>query len=237
MTDLDAPIATVDLSPADRRTIANVTDIILDTTTLDTTIATALNQLAQSVGGYPAATPGAATADAQPSVECHHPQCTNTLPCDIHEPSVQLTSTERLAGQRDKARADQRQLTKLIGRIHRDVALAAKLSQRWGTSSIDTNTVRQRLNDALSTIWCLNCAEHGFNHRRTNGEYCEFCSGIKSRYKRYPNHHLCAMNDAGRRVMPSDVARAFKVKTVTVPEPPSLAEAHERRTKRLKEKS
>lgn len=237
MTDLDAPIAHVDLSPADRRTIANVTAIILDTTTLDTTIAAALNQLAQSVGGYPATTPGAATADAQPPVECHHPQCTNTLPCDIHEPAVQLTGPERLAGQRDKARTDQRQLTKLIRRIQHDLETAAKLSQRWGTSSIDTNTVRQRLNDALSTIWCLNCAFHGFNHRRTNGEYCEFCSGIKSKYKRYPNHHLCAMNDAGRRVMPSDVARAFKAKSVTEPQPASVADAHERRAKRIRGQS
>lgn len=237
MMDLDAPIATVDLSPADRRTIDAVTAIVAAATTLDVTIATALNQLSQSVGGYPATTPGAAPADAQPTMECHHPLCTNTLPCELHEPAVQLTPPERLAGQRDKARIEQHQLVRRINRIRHDIDEAAKLSQRWGTSGIDSNTVRQRLNDALSTDWCNNCAMHGFNKKRSNGEYCEFCSGIKSRYKRYPNHHLCAMNDAGQRVMPSDVARAFKVKTVTVPEPASIADAHERRAKRIRGQS
>lgn len=207
------------MTPADRRITDAVTDIVHDATVLDATCAAALTQLGQSVGGYPATTPGARPPEIEPPVECHHPDCTNTLPCEIHEPAVNLTGPERLAGRRDKATFDRRRLTKLTHRVRRDIAELAALTQRWGTGGIDNHTVRERLNDALSTVWCINCAEHGYSHRRTNGDYCEFCSGIKSKYKRYPNAQLCAMNDIGRRVMPSDVVRAFKAKEPAVPAP------------------
>lgn len=232
---IELPIPTVHLDPAARRTLERVADIVKEATILEVTIAAALTQLQQSTGGYASTTPGASTAEAQPATECHDKTCNNTLPCETHDPAVQLTSTERLAGQRDKARVDLHLMVSKVNRIHRDITLVATLSQRWGTASIDAGTVRKRLSDALSTIWCNNCAGNGFNRKRTNGDYCEFCSGIKSKYKRYPNHQLCAMNDAGRRVMPSDVARAFKKADKVIPFVPSMIDAHDRRTQRLGE--
>lgn len=231
----ELPTPTVHLDPTIRRTLERIADIVKEITIIEATIAAALNQLQQSTGGYATTTPGASTAQAQPPAECRAKQCTNTLPCELHDPAVQLTPTERLAGQSDKARADLDLIIARINRIHRDAPLVATLSQRWGTASIDAGTVRKRLSDALSTIWCNNCAANGFNRKRTNGDHCEFCSGIKSRYKRYPNHQLCAMNDAGRRVMPSDVGRAFKKADKPEPYTPSTIDAGNRRTQRLEE--
>lgn len=215
-----------------RDPIDQVHQIVLDTTVVATTIAPALHQMNQSVGGYPATAVGASPLEARPDEQCTHRDtagdndCTESRPCPTHDNEAIERS--------DKALSDRATILRILLRLSRDAALAAKICTRWGLGGVDASTVKQSLNDALSGIWCANCSQHGYNNRRTNGEYCEFCSGIKSKYKRYPNARLLAIHATGRRILPSDVKRCFDPPRAAVPTPvPSLADARERRAKRI----
>lgn len=215
-----------------RNPVDQVTQIVLDITIVAATVAPALHQLDQSIGGYPPTSVGASPLETAPTEQCTHRDiagdndCTESRPCPTHD--------DDLTVRRDNAQVDQQYLREVLTRLTRDAATAAKICSRWGLGGIDASTVKRSLNDALSGIWCAACAQHGHNNRRTNGEYCEFCSGIKSKYKRYPNAPLLAIHATGRRILPSDVKRCFDPPKHTTPTPiPSLAEALDRRTKRI----
>jgi hypothetical protein len=212
--------------------------ILLEATTLSVTVDAALRVLNDCIAGYPSQVPGAAALEAGPLVECRHEDCTEFQPCPVHDgPPVVLTQPERGADSHDAAAADLEQLIVRVKRVARDVRVAAAIASRWGRGGVDGSTVRSQLADALSNLWCVNCAEHGFDTRRSHGDYCEFCSGIKSKYKRYPNLQLLEWHKMGRRVLPSDVARAFKTTKHTTPsvDEGSPDQARQRRAKRIRE--
>lgn len=223
-----------------RDPIDQVHQIVLDVTTIDAIVARALHQMGQSVGGYASSVVGAAPLGAMPPTECHDPGCTNTLPCETHDPAVDLTTTERLAGRRDKAQVERELLTRTLRRIARDTSTVADICKFWGLGGVDNSTVKRKLNDALANLWCENCIEQRSKDpgKRTNGNYCEFCSGIKSKYKRYPNQQLMALHVTGRYVMPADVFAAFKAeKELAVAHVPNIGDARRRRDKRIGEAS
>jgi hypothetical protein len=169
-----------------------------------------LTNLGINVSGYPTSTPGASAPTPAPIVECPHPECTNNVPCEIHSPQVGLTSTERLAGQRDQAQADLETIGKELGDVTRRLARIAGICQRWAFAGVNDATVAQILRAIDSEIWCANCAQHGFkNPRLEDRTECDFCSSFR---RTNPNNYpapkeLLDIYASGRKVNSNDVAR------------------------------
>lgn len=168
-----------------RRPADQAAQIYTDAYVISSLITPALSALDVGLGGWPTSTPGAAPLEAGPAVECTHPDCTNTQPCPEHSPPVVLTSTERYAGQHDKARADLEALTRLLRRCSADMATAARICRRWGLAGVDQSTVKARLASIDRDIWCANCGQYGWKEPRLPEQTeCDFCSQFRRDYGR-----------------------------------------------------
>lgn len=167
-------------------TIRRAEHALTDATTISVTIAAALTNLDLALAGWPTSTPGASPLQAGPAAPCRDEQCTNIRPCPVHDDEpVELTSTERLANDTDRARRQLDYLHDHIRKAEHHLAQAAAISHRWAWHGIDQTTVKARLTAIDASIWCENCSKFGRHEPREQGrKECRDCANFRRDYKR-----------------------------------------------------
>ena len=179
-------------------------DILTFATLLAVDAPTAARALDEAMAGWPTSVPMAGPEQVG-DIECGHPDCARSRPCPQHGNHDGISN--------DRARQDQefidRELAALLPRLRK----VADRMHSWATIRQDATTVAKRLAQVDHDIWCVNCAMHGAKNVRTNGNYCEFCSDVKSKYKRYPNRELIDIKGS-RRVYVQDITRCFRKQKV-----------------------
>lgn len=187
------------------RTSTRARTIHLNSATYVRYIDDALTNLELGQAGWPETTPGASAPGARPLTECRHPECTQTSPCPTHDqdphatnygpastdpgihqlghaPTQQLTPTERLAGQYDKASADLDAMIEHSRLADHHLEAAAAIAKRWAFIGIDDSTVQARLIVIDSELWCTSCTRYGRHEpRKEDRTECDFCSGFRER--------------------------------------------------------
>lgn len=167
------------------RTTDQARTILTDATVLATSIDAAMRTLADSRGGFPASTPGAAPATGGgplPDISgpCREPGCEHTRPCTEHDTAVRLTATEAGAAGYDEASQATTRLLEHMRIAAHHVARAATLASRWGNPALDATAVAKRLQDIDQAVWCHNCAKHGHNNVRQDGRTeCRECADFR----------------------------------------------------------
>lgn len=173
--------------------MSRITDLarinLVDATTISALASTALASIHDSLGGYPASTPGAAPAGPaiMPTYNglCQEPDCNEpNRPCPEHDTPVTLTGPERLASARpDPAAADLARLAKDLAEANVLLARCARIMVRWGIPAVNDQTVSQRLAAIDEGIWCRNCTRHGQkNPREAEHVECWWCRGFRNDY-------------------------------------------------------
>lgn len=148
-----------------RHTLATYVDANLnDAMTASAYIADALDSIETAKNGWPTQTPG-----ANPN--------TGGTPQANGGPDNGITP--------DKARDDQKTLTRAIHAASKELRIIARITQTWAIPSLDGTTVRERLSAIDTNIWCNNHSKYFMNEpRRTNGPTCDFCHDFATRHKR-----------------------------------------------------
>ena len=170
------------------RTADQARTILTDATVLATSIDAALRTLADSRGGFPASTPGAAPATGGaplPDISgpCREPGCEHARPCPDHDTAVRLTATEAGAAGNDEAGQATARLLEHMRIAAHHVAKAATLASRWGNPALDATAVAKRLKEIDRSVWCHNCAKHGHNNPRRDGRTeCRECAEFRTTY-------------------------------------------------------
>lgn len=188
---------------------------LVDATTIGALATTALASIHDSLGGYPASTPGAAPAAASlpPTFNglCQERGCEHlTRPCPDHDTPVNLTGPERLAAAKtDPAAADLARLEKDLAAASVLLARCARIMVRWGIPAINDQTVSQRLAAIDEGIWCKNCTRHGqHNPRRSEHTLCSFCGAFLADYGLPASKAIWDARDArGGRIYVQDIER------------------------------
>lgn len=175
------------------RTAARARLILADAHAIATDIDAALATLHDSLGGYPASTPGAAPSTAP------------TILADGGD--VPLTQTERDAGRPDRARLDQIELARLLRRMARDAARARTICGHWANPADTATSVARKLAGDDRSLWCHNCLTHGVNNVRAEGRTeCKFCGEFRRTYGTRPNRRILDIH-GHRNVTPQDAVR------------------------------
>jgi len=188
---------------------------LIDATTISTLATAALTSINNSLGGYPASTPGAAPAGPThpPTYNgpCQEPDCHHTVrPCPDHDTPVTLTGPERMATSNpDPAATDLAQLTSDLAAANILLARAARIMVRWGIPTINDQTVTRRLAAIDEGIWCRNCTRHGqHNPRRDEHTECSFCGAYRTDYGLPASKAIWDARDArGGRIYVQDIER------------------------------
>jgi hypothetical protein len=161
--------------------------ILTDATIIATLINAALANLDLGLAGWPEQTPGASPTQAQGAIECSHPDCNESLPCDLHSGGLPY----------DKASHDLEQLLEAIRQTAHHTRLAAAIVTRWGYAGLNEATVTQRLLTIDATIWCAHCSQFGRHEPRAKDQTeCEWCATFRVRYKRPPPKIIWDARDA-----------------------------------------
>ncbi len=194
------------------RTADQARTILTDATVLVTSIDAALRTLADSRGGFPASTPGAAPATGGaplPDISgpCREPGCEHARPCPDHDTAVRLTATEAGAAGNDEAGQATARLLEHMRIAAHHVAKAATLASRWGNPALDATAVAKRLQEIDRSIWCHNCAKHGHNspreHERTE---CTPCREFRKVYGVHRNKAIIDRVTRGMALRPDFIA-------------------------------
>lgn len=197
-------------SPAEQARTA-----LLDATTVAAIGDQARQSMMQNAGGYSATTPGASPAEAQGSTECPNPDCNNTRPCTTHDPDAtqQLTPTERLASQRDKALNDLTVYDEAGRKAAAALATQARIATFWGRGGVTGTDVKAKLNATLREVWCEHCSRFDRHQPKAKDRTeCDQCIDFRTMYKRPPTAEQYAAFDArgGKRWDTPTVHRIFK---------------------------
>lgn len=161
-------------------------------------LAAALTTLHESLGGWPTSAPGAAPETGGGSIDLD----------ELINGAVTLTTVERLAGQRDAARADLRIIHRALARASNDMKTAAELTRKWAG-----DTAGAKAPAAYdSGIWCENHLRHGQKEPRgANALNCDFCVAFIRDYKRGAPLRILQYRDArGGRIPEAEVRRILK---------------------------
>jgi hypothetical protein len=162
--------------------------------------------LHDSLGGYPATTPGAGPAESiVPPAQVEDP----TAP-DESGP-VQLTGPERSVTKApDRARLDQIALSRLVHRIARDTAKARRIVDKWAHVADTDTAVARKLTAVDRRLWCHNCAVHGQTNTCEEGRpHCKFCRAFNADYGVYPTLAILETRNY-RRLTTADVVRILR---------------------------
>lgn len=155
---------------------------LIDATVTATLIDAALHALDLGLAGWPEQTPGASPSPRSGSSECHHPDCILTTPCPLHDPdaTIHLTATERLGTSPDTARRDLELLQHAIRAASRAMAVAARITHRWGLDGVTATEITEGLKERIDEMWCKTCAAAGISTvRRTGKQECAFCEAFR----------------------------------------------------------
>ena len=199
--------------------MSRITDLarsnLIDASTVSALAVAALASIHDSLGGYPASTPGAAPAGPAiiPTYNglCQEPGCEHLVrPCPEHDTPVTLTGPERLASSKaDPAAADLARLAKDLAAANVLLARCARIMVRWGIPPVNDQSVSQRLAAIDEGIWCRNCTRHGqHNPRREEHTLCGFCGAFQADYGLPASKAIWDARDArGGRIYVQDIER------------------------------
>lgn len=157
---------------------------LTDATVTATLIDAAIVKLDLGIAGWPEQTPGASPASGGVIAVCRDPECNATAPCATHDPdgATRLTATERLGTTNDTARRDLEVLQHAIRSAARAMAVAARITHRWGLDGVTDAEVKTGLAERLNELWCRNCAKAGISTVKRQGrDCCTFCDDFRTR--------------------------------------------------------
>ena len=159
-----------------------------------------------SLGGFPASTPGAGPAESV----LPPPEVPNPERPDETGP-VQLTAPERAASKApDRARLDQLALSRLVHRMKEDAGRARRIVEKWAFVADTDTTVARKLTAVDRRLWCHNCAVHGQTNVCEEGRpHCKFCRSFNADYGVYPTLAILETRNY-RKLTTADVVRILR---------------------------
>lgn len=166
----------------------------------------ATTALHDSLGGYPATTPGAGPDESSiPAPEAADPDRPD------ESGPVQLTGPERSVTKApDRARLDQLALSRLVHRIARDTAKARRIVDKWAHVADTDTAVARKLSAADRSLWCHNCAVHGQTNTCEEGRpHCYFCRNFNADYGVFPTLAILETRSY-RRLTTTDIVRILR---------------------------